>query len=138
MFRKIHLIPMGQLFRETLVLHNRASDFHVSTIVIDRGSITHEYENIVGCSYILKHIYYNLGMVLKQNKSITNCRMDKYLKKKNVNENEKASNEKKLNLVEGITTIVAFHFDLLIQVIRLSRNQYVWCVEKRYITPPWL
>ena len=37
--------------------------------------------------------------MLKQNKSITNCRMDKYLKRKNVNENEKASNEKKLNAV---------------------------------------
>ena len=36
--------------------------------------------------------------MLKQNKSITNCRMNKYLKRKNVNENEKASNENKSNL----------------------------------------
>ena len=100
LFRKTHLIPMGQLFRETLVLHNRASDFRVSTIVIDRGSITHDYNKAVGCSYILKHFYYNLRIVLKQNKSITNCRIiDKYLKRKNVNENEKANNEKKSNSV---------------------------------------
>ena len=78
----------------TLVLHNRESDFHVNTIVLDRGSITNEYEKAISCSYILKHFYYNLRIVLKQNKSITNCRMNKYLKRKNANENEKASNEK--------------------------------------------